>query len=108
MLDANMVTGPADLYRLTKDDLLRLPLTKQTMAEKLLGNIEQSKRIPLQDFLTGLGISGMGTTSWKSLLNVFPSLSLLRSKEASDFEKITGFAERTHTKSLQGSVINRP
>ena len=108
MLDAKMITGPADLYRLTKEDLLKLPLTKQTMAEKLLHNIQQSKRLPLQDFLTGLGISGMGTTSWKSLLNVFPSLSLLRSKETSDFEKITGFAERTAQQIASGLADKGP
>ena len=60
LIQAGFVKRPSDLYKLTKQELLSLPLIKDKMADKLLSNIEASKSIDIISFLSGLGIEGAG------------------------------------------------
>ena len=55
MIDLDLVHQPADLYRLSEEDFLQLPQTKEKMAAKLFKNIQQTKKLPLAQFLNGLG-----------------------------------------------------
>lgn len=63
-----------DLYRITEQDLLEMPLTKEKMAQKLFSSIQSSKSLPLLTFLNGLGLEGVGLQILKELLKHFNSL----------------------------------
>jgi len=63
-LTAELVKTPADLYRLTADQLDCLPIGKVAFGKKradaLLAEIEKAKQLPLTKFIGGLGVSLLG------------------------------------------------
>lgn len=112
MVDLGLVSHVADLYRLTPDDMLKLPLTKEKMATKLLANIEKSKTPDLVAFLTGLGIAGTGRTTWQLVLDRYPKLEDVLKVQKEDLIQIKGFAEKLANGVVEGlkvkhSVIER-
>ncbi|MEZ4742202.1 MAG: NAD-dependent DNA ligase LigA [Bdellovibrionota bacterium] len=102
LMQINLIKHMSDLYKLRKEDFLRLPLTKEKMANKLYDNIQKSKNLPLARFLNGLGIQGAGLTTWESLLERYPTLDELLSAQASDIANIDGFAEKTSAQIVNG------
>ena len=102
MIDLGLISGIADLYRLEIPDLMKLPATKEKMAEKLLRNIKNSQNPELSQFLTGLGIAGMGMTSWESLIEHFSTLENIRQLNVSQLQQVEGFAEKTAQAIVQG------
>jgi DNA ligase (NAD+) len=107
MLKLNLIKHMSDLYKLSVEDLLKLPLTKEKMATKLFKSIQKSKHLPLVNFLTGLGISGLGKTSWEALLEVFISLEAVLEAKPEDIEKVEGFAEKTANQIVSGMKSKR-
>ena len=97
MMDRSMVRGPADLYVLTPEQLLQLPQTKDKLALKLYQNIQKTKKLPLQRFLHGLGIEGMGLTTWEKLLESIdtPTLEGVMALGETQIMDIHGFAEKS-------------
>ncbi len=75
----NLVNDPADLYFLTKDDLLTLEGFADKKADNLLDAIAQAKDRPFDRVLAALGIRGVGGTVANVLVDVFPSLEALSS-----------------------------
>ncbi|MFK7827168.1 MAG: NAD-dependent DNA ligase LigA [Oligoflexales bacterium] len=92
LIDHGLVSEVSDLYSLQIEDFLKLPLTKETMATKLFRNIQESKNLPLSQFLSGLGIKGLGKTGWELLLERFTDLSQLRAASIEEIVEIKGFA----------------
>ena len=95
LMEAGKVKQIPDLYRLTQDDFLCIPQVKDKLANKLYANIRKSLRLPLTQFLRGLGIEGGGATTWEKLLVVFPGLDALRAASPADIAEIEGFAEKS-------------
>ncbi len=62
MLDRDVIRTPADLYRLTKEQVLELEGFADKSAEKLLENIARSKETTLNRLLIALGIRHVGET----------------------------------------------
>jgi len=54
------VVDPADLFTLTYEDLITLPLFKEKKTQNLLQSIEKAKRVPIERFLFALGIRHVG------------------------------------------------
>lgn len=102
MIELGLIEGIVDLYRLSVADLLKLPLTKEKMASKLHANIQNSRKMGLPQLLSGLGILGMGRTSWEKIIEVHPSLDLIRKLTLSDIISIDGFAEKTAEQLVAG------
>jgi DNA ligase (NAD+) len=102
MIDAGLVSSIPDLYKLSMEDLLTLPATKEKMAKKLFENIQSSKTAPLAMFLNGLGIEGAGQTTWEKLLEVFHSLEKIRKTAVEDIIAIDGFAEKSAQQIVEG------
>ena len=61
LLDQQLIEDAADLFALSKDELLTLPLFKEKRAENLLESLEKSKKLPLGRFLFALGIRFVGS-----------------------------------------------
>ena len=102
MMELGLVQTIPDLYRLTKDDLLRMPLTGERMASKLHAAITASKRLSAERLLSGLGIRGGGRATWRALLQVAPTLTALLQLTAEDISKIDGFAAKSAEQIYQG------
>jgi DNA ligase (NAD+) len=101
-MDAGLVAGMADLYKLKQADLLVIPQTKEKMAQKLFDNIQKSRKTPLSNFLNGLGIEGAGQTTWEKLLAVFPDLDALLAATPEAIEAVDGFAAKSAEQIVTG------
>jgi DNA ligase (NAD+) len=72
------VRDPADLYRLTFDDLVKLERFGEKKANKLLEAFEKSKTRDLSSFLFALGIPNTGKATAKALADHFGSLEAVQ------------------------------
>ncbi|MBN1878372.1 MAG: NAD-dependent DNA ligase LigA [Anaerolineae bacterium] len=72
-----LVAVPADLYTLTKAELLTLEGFADKKAENLLASIASSTGRDFARVLAALGIRGVGTTIAQVLATAFPSLDAL-------------------------------
>ncbi len=77
-LTANeMVHDPADMYFLTKDDLLKLERMGSKLADNILASITSTKHPPLSRLIYGLGIRHVGEHVAEVLAERFGSLEQL-------------------------------
>jgi len=60
LLDAGLISDPADIFTLTGEDFLQLPLFKEKRTGNLIAAIEKSKKISLSKFIFSLGIRHIG------------------------------------------------
>lgn len=77
LVDAGLITSYADLYSLTKKDLLPLERMAEKSAQNLINAIEESKQQPFQRVLFAIGIRFVGKTVAKDLAGAFPDLETL-------------------------------
>ena len=82
LTDRGMVNNVADIYKLTKDDLLNLERMGEKSAQNVLGEIEASKKLPLERVIFGLGIRFVGERTAQFLAEHFGSMdALMKSSE---------------------------
>lgn len=72
LLDEGVITDSADIFALTADDLMALPLFKEKKTQNLLAAIQKAKRVPLERFLFGLGIRHVGRETAEILAKKLP------------------------------------
>jgi DNA ligase (NAD+) len=77
LYENNLVKNVSDLYQLTFDQLLKLDRMAEKSANNLLQGIENSKNIPFERVLFGLGIRFVGETVAKKLAKHFGSVDEL-------------------------------
>ena len=80
-----LVKNVADLYSLTLDDLMALERMGKKSAEKVLANIDASRRAPLPRILNGLGIPFVGERTAQFLADAFGDLDKIA---AADEDKL--------------------
>jgi DNA ligase (NAD+) len=88
LVDEGLVRSLADLYRLTKVDLIRLEGFADRSATALLESIAGSKTVSLDRFLMGLGIRQVGQHIAKILAREFGSLEEIMSADRERFQQI--------------------
>ena len=93
LIDRGMVKTPADLYRLTREQLLELPGFAKRKAEKLVDAIQRSKANDLSQLLFGLGLPGIGEKAAKLLAGRFGSLEKVQAAGWEEISAIDGFGE---------------
>ncbi|EMA22533.1 NAD-dependent DNA ligase LigA [Haloarcula argentinensis] len=71
LLDAGLVSDPADLYALTVEDLTDLEGWGETSARNLVNGMDAAREPPLADFLVALGIPEVGTVTARNLAQEF-------------------------------------
>lgn len=76
------------LYTLTKRELLRLPLFKETKAENLLKSIEESKEKPFERVLFALGIPLVGSKVAETLARYAGSIDRLLEASEEELQSI--------------------
>ncbi len=75
--EAGLVTDPADIYSLTREQLMGLDKWGTTKADNLLAAIEGSKSRPLPRVLTSLGCKGLGPSASEALARRFGTLDAI-------------------------------
>ncbi len=72
-----LVHSIADIYGITKEDLLSLERVGEKTADSILAEIERSKKQPLNRVLLGLGIRHVGERTAQALAEEFGSMDAL-------------------------------
>ncbi len=91
LLDQKFIQSPADLYTLTKEQLLSLEGFKEKSAENLLRAIEASKSQPLDRVIAALCIRNIGQNAAVLLCDHFGSFDAIRHATQDDIAEIDGF-----------------
>jgi DNA ligase (NAD+) len=87
-VEAALVREPADLFRLTREQLAGLERMAEKSADKLAGAIERSKTTTLPRFIYALGIREVGEATAQNLARHFGSLDALMAATAEDLEAV--------------------
>ena len=87
----NLVKSPADLYRLTLEDISNLDRKAEKSANNLIKSIEKSKDNELYRLIFALGIRNIGLKAAKLICENFETIDDIMSAKADDFESIDGF-----------------
>ena len=91
LVEKGYVQSAADLYTLTKEQLLELEKFKDKSAENLLNALEQSKNNNLDKLLFGLGIRNIGEKAAALLAEHFGSMKALQQASQEQIEELDGF-----------------
>lgn len=87
----NLIKSPADLYKLTSDDISNLERKAEKSANNLIKSIEKSKENELYRLIFALGIRNIGLKGAKLICENFETIDDIMNAKASDFEAIEGF-----------------
>ena len=93
LVEAGLVNDLADIYRLTKDDLLQLERFAEISAQKLIDAIAAKKQPALERFLFGLGIRHVGAQTAIDLANRFESIEKLLAATIDELREVDGVGE---------------
>lgn len=93
LLEAKLISDPADLYALTKEQLLTLDRFAEISAAKLIKSIQEKKNPGLSHFIYGLGIRHVGAQTAVDLANHFGSLDKLRQTTVDELRQVEGVGE---------------
>lgn len=93
LVDAGMVSDLADIYSLTKDQLLSLDRFAEISANKLIDAIADKKTPQLERFLFGLGIRHVGIQTAIDLVNRFGSIDALQQASLEELQAVEGVGE---------------
>ncbi len=93
VIDAGLVRDTADIYKLTKDDLLKLDRFAEISAQKLVDAISNKKNPPLEKFILGLGIRHVGAQTAIDLANTYKSIEALQAATIEQLENVGGIGK---------------
>jgi DNA ligase (NAD+) len=94
---AALVHSIADIYKLTKDDLLTLERIGEKTADSLLEQIERSKKMPLNRVLLGLGIRHVGERTAQALADEFGSIDALIAATEEELTRVNDIGPKVAT-----------
>jgi DNA ligase (NAD+) len=88
LVDRDLVHTPADLYRLTLEDLAGLERMGDRSAQNLLDALARSKRTTLARFVYALGIRNVGEATARDLASHFGALDPLMDADEAALEAV--------------------
>jgi DNA ligase (NAD+) len=94
LVSSGLVKSVADLYRLTKEQLMGLERMGALSAQNLLDALEASKSRGLGRLLAGLSIYGVGEAMAPLLAEQFPSIDALLAASKEELASVKGFGPR--------------
>lgn len=94
LTDRGLVKNVADVYKLTKADLLSLERMGDKSAQNVLDEIEESKKLPLERVIFGLGIRFVGERTAQFLAEHFGSIDALEKATAEELEEVNEVGPR--------------
>ena len=90
---SGLVKTPADLYKITRDDLFKFERMGEKLAGYMLESIENSKNTTLKRFIYALGIRQVGETAADLLAKYFTSIDNFKKATIDDLQNIEGIGE---------------
>jgi DNA ligase (NAD+) len=87
VVEHGLVKNVADIYRLTLEQLVELERMGKKSAEKLLANIDRSRKAPLPRILNGLGIPFVGERTAQFLAEEFGDLDKIAAASEEELQR---------------------
>jgi len=94
LLEKGLVKNVADIYDLTKKDLLSLERFADKSAQNILDEIENSKKLPLERVIYGLGIRMVGERTAQFLAEHFGSMEALAAAGVEELQNVNEVGPR--------------
>ena len=94
LTDRGMVKNVADIYKITKADLLSLERMGDKSAQNVLDEIEASKKLPLERIIFGLGIRFVGERTAQFLAEHFGSIDALEKAGEEELQEVNEVGPR--------------
>ena len=94
LVDAKQVKSVADIYDLTEEKLVALERMGKKSAENILREIENSKKLPLERVIYGLGIRMVGERTAQFLAEHFGSMDALMAASEEELQAVNEIGPR--------------
>ena len=94
LIERSLVKNVADIYDLTKDKLLGLERFADKSAQNILNEIENSKKLPLERVIYGLGIRMVGERTAQFLAEHFGSMEALENAGVEELQNVNEVGPR--------------
>ena len=94
LYEKDVLTTPADFYRLKEKDLLPLEKMGDVLARKICLNIDKRRSLPLSKFLTALGITHLGDVMAEAIAKRFGDIDSIRKAQREKLLEIDGVGEK--------------
>jgi len=88
LTECSLVKNVADIYKLTKENLLSLERMGEKSAQNILDEIEGSKKLPLERVIYGLGIRFVGERTAQFLAEHFGSMEALQQATVEELQNV--------------------
>jgi DNA ligase (NAD+) len=93
LVDAGLVHNLADMYRLTKEEVIKLDRFAEISASNLVNAVASAKHPPLPRFIYGLGIRHVGSQTAIDLAEHFGSLDALSKATIDQLHQVEGIGD---------------
>lgn len=90
LVDAGLVADLADLFTLTRDQLLALERMGDTSTDNLLAALATAKNQPLSRVLCALGVRGTGRSMSRRIARYFATMDNIRTADAEAMQQVDG------------------
>ncbi|MDT0467245.1 NAD-dependent DNA ligase LigA [Streptomyces gibsoniae] len=90
LVEAGLVTDLADLFTLTRDQLLSLERMGATSTDNLLAALAAAKTQPLSRVLCALGVRGTGRSMSRRIARHFATMDNIRAADAEALQQVEG------------------
>ena len=94
LTERGLVKNVADIYKLTKDDLLGLERMGEKSAQNILDEIKKSKALPLERVIYGLGIRMVGERTAQFLAEHLGSMEALETAGVEELQDVNEVGPR--------------
>ena len=94
LTDRKLVKNVADIYKLTKENLLSLERMGDKSAQNVLDEIDNSKKLPLERVIYGLGIRMVGERTAQFLAEHFGSMDALMNAGEEELQEVNEVGPR--------------
>jgi DNA ligase (NAD+) len=94
LVDKGLVKDVADIYRLNEEKLLTLERMGKKSADNILSEIENSKKLPLERVIYGLGIRFVGERTAQFLAEAFGSMEALMQASEEELQQVNEIGPR--------------
>ncbi len=94
LTERGLVKNVADIYKLTKKDLLSLERFADKSAQNIIDEIEGSKKLPLERVIYGLGIRFVGERTAQFLAEHFGSMEALEKASVEELQNVNEVGPR--------------
>ena len=93
LVNSGLVNDIADIYLITKDQLLQIDRFAEISAKKLVDAITNKKTPPLERFVYGLGIRHVGIQTAIDLVNTLGSFTALQQATIDQLQSVEGVGD---------------